>query len=95
MADEKLEEQKSPKIKANPNKPKPVIDISEKQRERWIVDLMKDYPRIDRMMAECYVDEYLHNPEYINGIAEGKIEPPPKEARNENYVYEGITVSDT
>jgi len=88
-----MEATEAPEI-VNKTKPEPVIKIDKKTRELWITQLMRDYPRCDRTMCEVTVDGYLYDPDYINGIAEGTIQPPPKEPRNENYTYEGITVQD-
>ena len=32
------------------------------EREKLVEALLKDYPSCDRLMVECAVDEYLHDP---------------------------------
>ena len=63
-------------------------------KERWVKQLMEDYPMIDRMMAESAVEMYLEDPEYVNRLAEGKEEVPPPEERNVTYTYGGVSVED-
>lgn len=63
-------------------------------KERWVKQLMEDYPTIDRMMAESAVDLYIEDPEYVNKLAEGKEEVPPPQERNVTFTYSGVSVED-
>ena len=67
---------------------------ADKTKERWVLALMKDYPLIDRMMAEAAVDMYLENPEYVEKLVSGEEKPPPPVERNTEFTYQGVSVDE-
>ena len=64
-------------------------DISKELTERWINDLMRDFPQSDRMMCELAVEKFLHDPEYVEFIMKNKI---AKVEKNEKFTYNGVSI---
>ena len=53
---------------------------------------MRDFPKADRMMCEIAVEKYLHDPEYVEFMMKNKDAISPKEKKNENFIYNGVSV---
>jgi hypothetical protein len=69
------------------------IDLEElnKTKEKWITELMKDYPNADRTMCEIVVEKYLKDPVAFDEMLNTDIKPIE---RNTEYKYNGVSVED-
>jgi hypothetical protein len=71
---------------------KPKIEIDEVTRERWIKQMMADFPLVDRIMCEAAICQWAADPEFYDKVERGDIKIPPPIERNTEYVYKGVTV---
>jgi hypothetical protein len=69
------------------------IDLEElnKTKEKWITELMKDYPNADRTMCEIVVEKYLKDPIAFDEMLTTDFKPIE---RNTEYKYNGVSVED-
>ena len=70
------------------------VKISEITRERWIKQMMDDYPQIDRLMADMVISQWCDDPDYFDKVKRGEIVIPPPIERNTNYVLKSVTIDD-
>lgn len=66
--------------------------IDEVTKERWISQMMKDFPAVDRLMCELCIDKWVEDPEYFDKVERGEILVPKPIERNTEYVYKGVTI---
>lgn len=71
---------------------KPKIFVDEITKERWIKQMMEDFPLVDRLMCETVIAQWAADPEFFDKVERGDIKLPEPVERNTEYIYKGVTV---
>ena len=68
------------------------LDPQTKLKLKWMADLLQDYPKADEIAVKNLIDLYFEEQQYIDDIAEGKIEVPPPIVRNYEKTFVGLEI---
>ena len=68
------------------------ISLDERVKERWIKQMMTDYPEVDQLMCSVLINQWCADPEYFDKLHRGELDIPKPLERNTEYCYKGVTV---
>ena len=82
-----------PPVSTGDELPPKQIDYQTTLKRKWVEELVRDYPGADEMATKALVDLYFEDQQYIDDIAEGRIEVPPAIERKFEKTYVGISIT--